>query len=99
MGQPRPIAYLALGARTQVQDLQRSVRAIVQADEHGVSIARVLSTQAREMRIKRRHRAEEKAMQIPVKVIFPLTLFILPVLLIIVLGPAAINTLETSSGP
>jgi tight adherence protein C len=51
------------------------------------------------MRIKRRQRAEEKAMQIPVKVIFPLTLFILPVLLIIVLGPAAINTFETFSGP
>jgi tight adherence protein C len=76
VGQPRRIAYLALGERTQVQDLQRFVRAIVQADEHGVSIARVLSTQAREMRIKRRQRAEEKAMQIPVKVIFPLILFI-----------------------
>ncbi|MDQ3358697.1 MAG: type II secretion system F family protein [Actinomycetota bacterium] len=52
VGQPRRVAYLALGARTPVQDLQRFVRAIVQADEHGVSIARVLSTQAREMRIK-----------------------------------------------
>ncbi len=82
-----------------MQDLKRFVRAIVQADEHGVSIALVLSTQAQEMRIKRRQRAEEKAMQIPVKVIFPLILFILPVLFIIVLGPAAINTFETFSGP
>jgi energy-coupling factor transporter ATP-binding protein EcfA2 len=59
-GPARRVASLALGVRTQVQDLQRFVRAIAQADEHGVSIARVLSTQAQEMRIKRRQRAAER---------------------------------------
>ena len=91
VGQPRREAYLALADRTNVQDLSRFVRAIVQADAYGVSIADVLRTQAQEMRLKRRQRAEEKAMQIPVKVIFPLILFILPTLFIILLGPAVMD--------
>ncbi|MGY1987744.1 type II secretion system F family protein [Blastococcus sp. SYSU DS0669] len=91
VGQPRRDAYLALAERTNVQDLRRFVSAIIQADQYGVSIADVLRTQAGEMRLKRRQRAEEKAMQIPVKVIFPLILFILPTLFIIVLGPAVID--------
>lgn len=94
VGQPRREAYQVLIERTQVPDLRRFVRAVIQADQHGVSIARVLSTQAQEMRIKRRQRAEERAMQIPVKVVFPLILFILPVLFIVVLGPAVINIIE-----
>lgn len=97
VGQPRRTAYLALAERTGALDLKRFVRAIVQADQHGVSIARVLATQAEEMRLKRRQRAEEKAMQIPVKVVFPLILFILPVLFIVVLGPAALNIIEAFS--
>ena len=67
-------------------DLRRFIRAVVQADAYGVSIADVLRTQAQEMRLKRRQRAEEKAMQIPVKVIFPLILCILPTLFIVLLG-------------
>jgi tight adherence protein C len=98
VGQPRRQAYLALAERAQVPDLQRFVRAIVQADQHGVSIARVLSTQAHEMRLKRRMRAEESAMKIPVKVVFPLILFIMPTLFIVVLGPAAISMLEGFGG-
>ncbi len=97
VGRPRQVAYADLAERTQVQDLGRFVRAINQAETNGISIARVLSTQSREMRIKRRQRAEEKAMQIPVKVIFPLILFILPVLFIVVLGPAVINMIAAFS--
>jgi tight adherence protein C len=67
VGQPRRDAYLALADRTGVPDLRRFIRAVVQADAYGVSIADVLRTQAQEMRLKRRQRAEEKAMQIPVK--------------------------------
>lgn len=93
VGQSRRIAYEALGTRTDVRDLRRFVSAVIQADAYGVAIADVLRTQAGEMRLKRRQRAEEKAMQIPVKVIFPLMLCILPVLFIILLGPAMMDIL------
>ena len=72
-------------------------QAIVQGDMYGISIADVLRTQAGEMRIKRRQRAEEKAMKLPVKVIFPLLLCILPVLFIVLLGPAAIDIIAAFS--
>ena len=91
VGQSRRQAYEALALRTGVADLRKFVRAIIQADVYGIPIADVLRTQAAEMRMKRRQRAEEKAMQIPVKVIFPLMLCILPVLFIVLLGPAAMD--------
>ena len=97
VGQPRREAYLALADRTGVTDLRRFIRAVVQADAYGVSIADVLRTQAQEMRLKRRQRAEEKAMQIPVKVIFPLILCILPTLFIVLLGPAVMDIVATFS--
>jgi tight adherence protein C len=97
VGQPRRDAYLAMADRTGVPDLRRFIRAVVQADAYGVSIADVLRTQAQEMRLKRRQRAEEKAMQIPVKVIFPLILCILPTLFIVLLGPAAIDIIGVFS--
>jgi tight adherence protein C len=98
VGQPRRDAYLALAERTGVPDLARFIRAVVQADAYGVSIADVLRTQAQEMRLKRRQRAEEKAMQIPVKVIFPLILCILPTLFIVLLGPAVMDMVAAFSG-
>jgi tight adherence protein C len=97
VGQPRREAYLALAERTGVPDLRRFIGAVVQADAYGVSIADVLRTQAQEMRLKRRQRAEEKAMQIPVKVIFPLILCILPTLFIVLLGPAAMDIVAAFS--
>jgi tight adherence protein C len=97
VGQPRREAYLSLADRTGVQDLRRFIRAVVQADQYGVSIADVLRTQAQEMRLKRRQRAEEKAMQIPVKVIFPLILCILPTLFIVLLGPAVMDMIAAFS--
>ncbi|MGY1704400.1 type II secretion system F family protein [Geodermatophilus sp. SYSU D00697] len=98
VGRPRREAYLDLAERTAVPDLRRFIRAVVQADAYGVSIADVLRTQAQEMRLKRRQRAEEKAMQIPVKVIFPLILCILPTLFIVLLGPAALDIVDAFSG-
>jgi len=97
VGQPRRDAYLALAERTGAPDLARFIRAVVQADAYGVSIADVLRTQAQEMRLKRRQRAEEKAMQIPVKVIFPLILCILPTLFIVLLGPAVLGIVAAFS--
>lgn len=91
MGRPRRDAYEALAARSTVPDLKSFVRAVVQADSYGIAIAKVLRTQAGQMRVKRRQRAEEKAMKLPVLVLFPLLFFIFPVLFIIIMGPAAIN--------
>lgn len=91
VGQSRRQAYEALATRIDVPDLRRFVRAVVQADKYGVSVVDVLRTQAAEMRIKRRQRAEERAMQIPVKVIFPLMLCILPVLFLVLLAPAVLD--------
>lgn len=98
LGMSRREAYLALSHRTSAPDLRRFVNAILQADKYGISITAVLRTQASEMRIRRRQRAEEKAMQIPVKVLFPLMVCIMPVLFIALLGPAAINVVTTLSG-
>jgi tight adherence protein C len=97
MGNSRRLAYEGLAARTNVVDLRRFVRAVLQADAYGIAVADVLRTQAAEMRMKRRQRAEEKAMQIPVKVIFPLMLCILPCLFIVLLGPAALDIVAAFS--
>lgn len=93
-GQSRRDAYLALAARSSVKDLSRFLRAVNQADHYGIAIADVLRTQASEMRLKRRQGAEEKAMKIPVKVIFPLMLCILPALFVVVLGPAVLGMMK-----
>ncbi|WP_043440674.1 type II secretion system F family protein [Arthrobacter sp. L77] len=98
LGMSRREAYAALAERTGTPDLRRFVNAILQADKYGISISAVLRTQAGEMRIKRRQRAEEKAMKIPVKVLFPLMVCIMPVLFIALLGPAAINVMDTFAG-
>ena len=97
VGRPRQESYEAMAKRSSVQDLRSFVRAVVQADKYGIGIARVLRTQAKQARVKRRQRAEEKAMKLPVKVLFPLLLCIFPVLFIILLGPAAIKIIEAFS--
>ena len=94
VGSSRRESYAALAARTNVLDLQRFARAIMQADAYGVSIGNVVRTQARDLRGKRRQRAEEKAMRVPVQVLFPLMFCILPVLFIVVLGPAVVNLIR-----
>lgn len=91
IGMGRSEAMRALGERTDVEELQGFVTAMIQADAFGIPIANVLRIQAREMRIKRSQRAEEQAQKVPVKILFPLIFCILPCLFIVVLGPAAIN--------
>ncbi|WP_427019313.1 type II secretion system F family protein (plasmid) [Pseudarthrobacter sp. P1] len=97
MGRSRKDSYMSLADRTTVPELKSFVRTIVQADLYGIGIAKVLRTQAKTMRIKRRQRAEEKAMKLPVLVLFPLLFFIFPTLFIIILGPAVINIVEAFS--
>lgn len=91
LGLSRREAYLALADRTSVEELRLFARAIVQAEEFGVSVASVVRSQAVEMRISRRARAEAKAQQVPVKILLPLMTCILPVLFVIVLGPAVVS--------
>jgi tight adherence protein C len=98
VGVPRAKALRNLGERTEAPDLRHFVMAIVQAEGYGIPIADVLRTQAAEQRVKRRQRAEEHAMKIPVKIIFPLILCILPTLFIVILGPAAIQISRTLFG-
>jgi len=93
VGQSRREAYESLAARCGVPTLSRFIRSVIQAEEYGIALADVLRTQADEMRIERRQRAERKAMQIPVKVVFPLVLFLLPALMIVIMGPAIISIL------
>jgi tight adherence protein C len=91
VGRSRKEAYLAMSDRVDVPDLRSFIRSIIQADAYGIAIAKVLKVQANEMRLKRRQRAEEHAMKIPVKILFPLIFFIFPTLFIILLGPAVMN--------
>ncbi|MFC7849258.1 type II secretion system F family protein [Arthrobacter sp. NPDC057388] len=95
VGRSRRESYLALAERTNIPELRSFVQAVVQADTYGIAISRVLRVQAKVMRVKRRQRAEEKAMKLPVMILFPLLFFIFPVLFIAILGPAVINTIET----
>jgi tight adherence protein C len=94
VGRPRREAYAALVRRTDVTDLQRFVGAINQADSYGIAIADVLRSQAEDLRDKRKQRATAKAMEIPVKVVFPLMLCILPALVIVVVGPAVMSLMD-----
>ncbi|WP_457963127.1 type II secretion system F family protein [Arthrobacter sp. D1-29] len=98
VGRSRRESYLALAERTNLAELKSFVQAVVQADTYGIAISRVLRVQAKAMRVKRRQRAEEKAMKLPVMILFPLLFFIFPVLFIAILGPAVVNTVVTFSG-
>jgi tight adherence protein C len=95
VGRSRKEAYLAMSERVDVPDVRSFVRSVVQADTYGIAIAGVLKSQAKDMRIKRKQRAEEHAMKMPVKMLFPLIFFILPTLFIVLLGPTVISIIET----
>jgi tight adherence protein C len=91
IGKSRSQALRALADRTSVSEVRALVSALVQAGDLGIPVARVLREQSREMRVRRRQRAEAKAQQVPVKITFPLILCIFPALLVVVLGPGVIN--------
>ena len=77
--------------------MKNFVSALVQADRMGLPIAAVLREQTKEMRLARRQRAEEKAQQVTVKILFPLLLCIFPALFIVIIGPGAITIMEAFS--
>ena len=85
LGLPRRDALQNLKRRTEVPELSNFVLILVQADALGMPIGRVLRTQAVEMRLKRRAWAREKAAKLPVKILFPLVLFIFPSIFVVLL--------------
>lgn len=87
-GKGRREAFRDLALRTGVEDLNSFVAAMIQADQLGIGIAHVLRTQSTELRIKRRQRAEERARQAPIKMLFPLILLMFPSLFLVILGPS-----------
>ncbi|HEX8869576.1 MAG TPA: type II secretion system F family protein, partial [Lentzea sp.] len=91
IGKSRNEALRALTLRTTVGELRAFVSALAQAGELGVPIASVLREQAREMRVRRRQRAEEQAQKVPVKILFPLILCLFPAMFVIIIGPGAIS--------
>jgi tight adherence protein C len=88
LGRSRNEAMRNLADRSNVPELRAFVLAMVQADIFGVSVANVLRVQAKDMRIKRRQLAEERAMKVPIKVLFPVLFCIFPALFVVILGPA-----------
>ncbi|MDD2485426.1 MAG: type II secretion system F family protein [bacterium] len=90
IGKHRREAMRDIANRAGVDDLSTFLAAIIQADELGISIGNVLRVQAQQFRVKRRQRAEEAAMKLPVKMLFPLVFCIFPAIFIVLLGPAVL---------
>jgi tight adherence protein C len=91
IGESRPDALKKLAQRTDTPELNSFVRSIIQADQLGISLGRILRVQATDSRLKRQAAAEEKAMKAPIKMIFPNVLFIFPSMFLVILGPAFLN--------
>lgn len=95
LGKSRRQALRDMSDRMEVADVTSFVAAILQAEHLGVSIGRVLRIQSEQMRIRRRQRAEEKAHQAPVKMVFPMVFLIFPSMFIVLLGPAFLQILRS----
>jgi tight adherence protein C len=95
LGVARADAFRHLADRTSVEELRAFVLAMVQADIFGIRVAKVLRSQARDLRVRRRQRAEEKAIKVPVKILFPLIFCILPAMFVVLLGPGVITVMRT----
>jgi tight adherence protein C len=94
-GSSRADALRAMGERCDVPELRTFVVAMLQADTFGVSIVRILRSQADEMRVRRRLRAQQQAQKLPVKMLFPLVFCIFPSIFVVILGPAMIQLAHT----
>jgi tight adherence protein C len=88
VGASRRDALRGIVERTDAKDVATFIGAIIQADQLGVSVGRVLHVQADQMRMRRRQRAEEMAHKAPIKMLFPMILLIFPAMYIVILGPA-----------
>jgi tight adherence protein C len=94
MGESRQTALKNMATRTGAQELKSFVRAVVQADQLGISLGRILRVQAADSRLRRQAAAEEKAMKAPIKMLFPTVLFIFPAMFVVLLGPALMQIIK-----
>lgn len=97
LGQGRSQALLAMSERLDIEPLDQFVDSVLQVDRLGVPMSKVLEEQSRQLRSMRREKAREQAQKLPVKILAPTMLFMLPSLLIIVLGPAVVSILRSFS--
>ena len=91
IGESRHDALRNMAERAPSKELAAFVRSVIQADQLGISLGRILRVQAADSRLRRQAAAEEKAMKAPIKMLFPTVLFIFPAMFIVVLGPALLN--------
>jgi tight adherence protein C len=91
IGESRQDALKKLSERADTPEISGFTRAIIQADQLGISLGRILRVQATDTRQRRQAAAEEKAMKAPIKMLFPTVLFIFPAMFLVVLGPAFLN--------
>ncbi len=94
VGVDRSVALTNMADRVDIPELRSFVASLAQSERLGVPVAQTLQIQADELRIKRRQLAEEQAMKLPVKILFPMVVCIFPALFIVLLGPAAIRIYE-----
>jgi tight adherence protein C len=94
IGESRQDALKKLSERVATPELSAFVRSIVQADQFGISLGRILRVQAADTRLRRQAAAEEKAMKAPIKMLFPTVLFIFPAMFLVILGPAFLNLVK-----
>ena len=90
-GESRGEALKRMSDRVDAPELSAFTRAIIQADQLGTSLGRILRVQAADARLRRQAAAEEKAMKAPIKMLFPTVLFIFPAMFLVILGPAILN--------
>jgi tight adherence protein C len=98
LGKLRRDAMRDMADRLQVTELTSFVAAIIQSEQLGVSMAKVLRIQSDQMRVRRRQMAEEEAHKLPIKMIFPIALLIFPSIMVILLGPAAASLMGSALG-
>jgi tight adherence protein C len=94
IGESRHDALKKMAERAGAQEVTSFTRAIIQADQLGISLGRLLRVQATDARLKRQAAAEEKAMKSPIKMLFPTVIFIFPAMFIVILGPAFLNLMK-----
>lgn len=97
LGKSRRAALKDMSERLDVPDVTSFIAAVLQAEQLGVGIGKVLRIQSEQMRIRRRQRAEEKAQQAPVKMLFPMVFLIFPTIFLVLLGPAAFQIIRSDS--
>lgn len=94
LGKTRREALAGVRDRLQVDDIKMLIGNIIQAEQLGIGMVQILRIQSEEVRVRRKQRAEEKAMKAPIKMLFPLVLFIFPCIFIILLGPVLLQLMD-----